>query len=227
MGGHLDWVFLDIGGPIYSDEPYRLAIRDALRELGATFSDGEYEAEYERCRAAQRGSFKRRLTRRFLGEGGDVREVTRLASTRWQYRPDSLYPDVLPVLQQLSARYRLGVVANQQSTVRAALERDGLAGFFEAWAVSEDLGVEKPDPRIFEHALSVAGADPARSAMAGDRLDYDIEPARRAGMTTIWVLRGEAPAAPSEEQLAVPDAAVESLAELPEALDLLGGPNRG
>jgi putative hydrolase of the HAD superfamily len=216
---HLDWVFLDIGGPIYSDEPYRLAIRDALRELGATFSDEEYEAEYERCRAAQRGSFKGRLTRRFLGEGADVREVTRLASTRWQYRPDSLYADVAPALQQLSVRYRLGVVANQQSTVRGALERDGLAGFFQAWAVSEDLGVEKPDPRIFEHALSVAGADPSRSAMAGDRLDYDIEPARRAGMATVWVLRGEAPAEPTEEQLAVPNAVVSSLAELPDALD--------
>ncbi len=219
MSIHLDWVFLDIGGPIYSDEPYRLAIRDALRELGATFTDEEYEAEYERCRAAQRGSFKGRLTRRFLGEGADVREVTTLASTRWQYHPDSLYPDVLPALHQLSSRYRLGVVANQQSAVRAALERDGLVGFFEAWAVSEDLGVEKPDPRIFEHALSVAGAEASRSAMAGDRLDYDIEPARRAGMATVWVLRGEAPAEPTEEQLAMPDAAVASLAELPDALE--------
>ena len=147
------------------------------------------------------------------------RSEANVASARWQYRRDSLYPDVLPALQELSTRYRLGVVANQQSTVRAALERDGLAGFFEAWAVSEDLGVEKPDPRIFEHALSVAGAEASSSAMAGDRLDYDIEPAARAGMATVWVLRGEAPAAPIPEQLAIPDAAVASLAELPGAVD--------
>jgi putative hydrolase of the HAD superfamily len=113
------------------------------------------------------------------------------------------------------------VIANQQSTVRDALERDGLTGFFEAWAVSEDLGVDKPDPRIFAHALEVAGAAAARSAMAGDRLDYDIRPAKSVGMRTIWVLRGEAPAEPTEEQLAIPDASVRSLNELPAALERL------
>jgi putative hydrolase of the HAD superfamily len=218
VSGHLDWVFLDIGGPIYSDEPYRLAIRDALRELGAAFADEEYEAEYEACRAAQRGSFKRRLARRFLGEGADMRALVAAASQRWQYRPDSLYDDVRPALEELSADYRLGVIANQQSTVRAALERDGLAGFIEAWAVSDDLGIDKPDPRIFQHALETSGARPSRSAMAGDRLDYDIEPAARVGMRTVWVLRGEAPAEPSPEQLAVPDASVRTLGELPAAL---------
>ncbi len=218
MSGHLDWVFLDIGGPVYSDDPYRLAVRDALRDMGALFSDEEYEAEYEACRAAQRGSFKGRLARRFIGPDADVGDVTRLASERWQYRPDALYADVLPAVAELAEEYRLGVLANQESTVRSALERDGLAGYFEAWAVSEDLGLEKPDPRIFEHALEVAGAEPARSAMVGDRLDYDIEPARRAGMRTVWVLRGQAPAQATPKQLAVPDAAVRSLAELPDAL---------
>jgi putative hydrolase of the HAD superfamily len=221
VGDHLDWVFLDIGGPIYSDEPYRLAIREALRELGGSFSDEEYDNEYSKCRAGQHGSFKRRLARRFLGPDADIPALVAEASRRWQYGPDALYPDVRPALDALAARYRLGVIANQQSTVRDALERDGLTGFFEAWAVSEDLGLDKPDPRIFGHALEVAGAEPARSAMAGDRLDYDIKPAKSVGMRTIWVLRGEAPAEPTEEQLAIPDASVRSLDELPAAMEQL------
>ena len=217
-------MFLDIGGPIYSDGPYRLAIRDAMREMGAQFTDEEYEDEYEACRAAQQGSFKRRLARRFLGADPDMRDLVRRASRKWQYRPDSLYDDVRPALGVLSSRYHLGVIANQQSTVRAALERDGLAGFIEAWAVSDDLGIDKPDPRIFEHALDVAGAAATSSAMAGDRLDYDIEPARRIGMRTVWVLRGEAPSSPTAEQLAIPDASVRSMAELPRALEELAEP---
>jgi putative hydrolase of the HAD superfamily len=221
VSGHLDWVFLDIGGPIYSDEPYRSAIRDALRELGAAFTDEEYEAEYEACRAAQQGSFKRRLARRFLGDDADMRALVEAASRRWHYRPDALYPDVRPVLEQLAGRYRLGVIANQQSSVRAALERDGLVRYFRAWAVSEDLGVDKPDPRIFEHALDVSGSSPGRSAMVGDRLDYDILPAKLVGMHTVWVLRGEAPSNPSPEQLAVPDASVDSLEGLAPALERL------
>jgi HAD superfamily hydrolase (TIGR01549 family) len=221
VSSHLDWVFLDIGGPIYSDEPYRRAIRTALRELGASFADEEYEVEYERCRTAQHGSFKSRLARRFLGDAADVEEVARRAARHWEYEPDALYPDVRPALEELATGYRLGVIANQQASVRTALERDGLDGFFEAWAVSEDLGVEKPDPRIFAAALEIAGAAPSRSAMAGDRLDYDVEPARAAGMRAVWVLRGEAPAHPRAEQLAVADAAVRSLAELPAALEEL------
>ena len=222
MAGRLDWVFLDVGGPVYSDEPYRLAVREALRELGAGFTDGEYDAEYEACRRAQRGSFRRRLAARFLGGDADVDEVTRRAARHWRYGPEALYPDVRPCLDALGARYRLGLIANQQSTVREALERDGLAGCFEVWAVSEDLGVEKPDPEIFRRALELAGASPGRSLMAGDRLDYDVEPAAAAGMRTIWVLRGEAPADPTPEQLALPDAAVRTLAELPGAVEALG-----
>jgi len=221
MAGHLDWVFLDVGGPVYSDEPYRLAVREALRELGARFTDEEYDAEYEGCRRAQRGSFRTRLARRFLGPDADVDEVTRRAARHWRNEPEALYPDVRPALEALRPRYRLGLIANQQSTVREALERDGLAGFFEVWAVSEDLGVEKPDPEIFGRALELADASADRSVMVGDRLDYDVEPARAAGMRTIWVLRGEAPSEPTPEQLAIPDAAVRSLAGLPAAVEAL------
>ena len=52
MAGHIDWVFLDVGGPISSDEPYRRAVGTALREPGGCFTDGEDEAECDACRRA-------------------------------------------------------------------------------------------------------------------------------------------------------------------------------
>jgi putative hydrolase of the HAD superfamily len=55
--------------------------------------------------------------------------------------------------------------------------------------------------------------------MVGDRLDYDVRPARRAGMRTVWVLRGEAPDDPTPEQLAEADGAIRGLDELPNALE--------
>jgi putative hydrolase of the HAD superfamily len=55
--------------------------------------------------------------------------------------------------------------------------------------------------------------------MVGDRLDYDVRPARRAGMRTVWVLRGEAPDDPTPEQLAEADVAIRGLDELPGALE--------
>ena len=46
--------------------------------------------------------------------------------------------------------------------------------------------------------------------MVGDRLDYDVRPAKRVGMRAIWMLRGEAPDEPTPEQLAEADGAVRS-----------------
>ncbi|HSL11428.1 MAG TPA: HAD hydrolase-like protein, partial [Actinomycetota bacterium] len=61
----------------------------------------------------------------------------------------------------------------------------------------------------------------ATAAMVGDRLDYDIRPAKAAGMRSIWLLRGEAPDDPTPAQLAEPDAAIGDLRELPAALGAL------
>ena len=54
--------------------------------------------------------------------------------------------------------------------------------------------------------------------MIGDRLDYDVRPAKAAGMRAVWVLRGEAPDEPTPAQLAQSDAAVNELAEVPHLL---------
>ena len=226
----IELVCLDVGGVMYGDEVYRVAVRRALRELGAAMTDAEFDAAYEQCRREQDGSFRRKLAARFLPEPGTGRldpnaaaeEVGRRASAHWSYPAEALEPDVMPCLRELTGRgYRLAVVANQPRSVRDALRRDGLDGFFDAWAISEELGVEKPDPRIFEHALTQTGVTPQRAVMVGDRLDYDIVPARAAGMRGVWVLRGEAPDEPSAEQLAVPGAAISSLAELTGALEAL------
>jgi HAD superfamily hydrolase (TIGR01509 family) len=223
VSSHLDVVFLDVGGPIYDEAPYYHSMLLALREMGATVSDEAYAAEYERCRDAQDGSFRRRLALAFLGPNADVAQLTVRAARHWRYPESALHPDVRPCLDDLSSRYRLGVVANQLSAVRDAMRRDGIDRYFEVWAVSEELGVEKPDPAIYRFALERAGTPPERTAMVGDRLDYDVRPATRAGMHTVWILRGEAAVHPTPDQLATPDAAIRDLTELHAALERIGG----
>jgi putative hydrolase of the HAD superfamily len=87
--------------------------------------------------------------------------------------------------------------------------------------VSDDLGLHKPDPALFARTLEIAGVVPARTVMVGDRLDYDMIPAKATGMRTVWVLRGEAPDDPTPAQLSLPDAAIEDLTELAGVLDEL------
>jgi HAD superfamily hydrolase (TIGR01549 family) len=217
----LEVVFLDVGGVLYRDDGYRSALRRALRDLGATFADVEFDEEYEACRRDQSGSFRARLARRFLGPEPDLRALEAGAERWWRYGREDLEPDALPAVRTLAGRFRLGLIANQPSSVREALERDGLDGFFEVRAISGNLGVQKPDPRIFLHAVAGTGVAPGRAVMVGDRLDHDVRPARAVGMRAVWVLRGEAPDDPTREQLAEADAAVHSLEELPEVLEKL------
>ncbi|HXF37088.1 MAG TPA: HAD-IA family hydrolase [Actinomycetota bacterium] len=220
--GSLEVVFLDVGGVLYRDDRYVESLRRALRELGARFTDQEFDAAYAECRAAQAGSFRRHLTARFLGPEADPGEVERRAARWWRYGPDELYPDARPAVEALrAAGYRLGLIANQPSHVAEALRRDGLEDAFELRLVSEDVGLEKPDPRLFARALELAAVPPGRAAMVGDRLDRDVRPARAAGMRAVWVLRGEAPDAPTVDQLEEADAAIASLRELPAALEVL------
>lgn len=215
----LEMVFFDIGGVMYDDTVYARSWMLALRESGASFTDDEFDAVYVAARAAQSGSFRRRLTRAFLGSDIDLDSVEARAARYWTYPPTALYPDVLPCLEALEGSFRLGVIANQPTSVRAAMERDGLTRFFEVWGVSDDLGLQKPDPTLFSRVLDTAGVSPARSVMLGDRLDYDVRPAKTAGMGAVWVLRGEAPDDPTPEQLAEADASVADLAEVPALLD--------
>jgi HAD superfamily hydrolase (TIGR01662 family) len=214
---HLDVVFLDVGGPLYGDRPYYEALLAAIKEVDPGASEAVFWDEFEACRRDQRGPFTERLALRFLDEA-ELPGVLRRKSELWRYPPDALQPDARSALAALSGEYRLGVLANQERWIRETMARDGIDRFFALWIVSAEVGVEKPDPRIFEHALAEARVPPERCAMVGDRLDNDILAAKRHGMRGVWMLRGEAPPAPSEEQLAHADATVRDLDELSEAL---------
>jgi putative hydrolase of the HAD superfamily len=213
----IEIVFLDIGGVLYDDTVYARAWHRALRDAGARFTDDEFEEEYTRARTEQSGSFRRRLMARFLPEG-NLRGLEAIASRYWHYPPTALYGDALPCLEELRGRYRLGVIANQPGEVRTAMRRDGLDVFFEVWGVSDELGVGKPDPRLFELAATTAGVPTGAAVMVGDRLDYDVRPAKSVGMRAVWMLRGEAPDRPTSEQLAEADGSVRTLGELPDEL---------
>ncbi len=129
-----------------------------------------------------------------------------------------VYPDVRPTLEALEARYRLGLVTNGLACLqRQKLAASGLAGYFQSVTVAGDLGAAKPDAAIFQHALASLGASAAEAAMVGNSLRSDIAGAHGVGLRTVWVNRlceplGDSPA---------PDAEIEGLAGLPEALRAL------
>jgi HAD superfamily hydrolase (TIGR01509 family) len=223
VGEPIEIVFFDIGGVMYDDTVYARALNTAIRVLGGEFTDEEFEEVYREARAAQAGSFRRLLATRFLGPNADIAALEVEAGRHWAYPATALESDVRPCLEALAGRYRLGIIANQPSAVKDALRRDGLDAYFGVWGVSDDVGFDKPDPRLFEHALASAGVPPDRAVMVGDRLDYDVRPAKSVGMRAVWLLRGEAPDDPTDEQLVEADATIRSLGELEDALLSLEG----
>ena len=121
------------------------------------------------------------------------------------------------VLATLSGRFRMGVVSNFYGNLENILAEADLARFFGAVADSSQLGIFKPEPGIFTKALDRLGSVPAETAMVGDSLDKDCVPARKLGITTIW-LRSRAGAGVSagnaQQTLAPADFTIEALVEL-------------
>lgn len=120
--------------------------------------------------------------------GGDP-EFTRNIWQKFSNR-DRPLPYAAAALERLAARYPLVMVANQGLHARGLLELARLDGYFTKLLLSDEIGVAKPDERIFQMALETLNLPPERVAMLGDRLDLDIEPSRRLGMLAIRIQRG-------------------------------------
>ncbi|MDE7298848.1 MAG: HAD family hydrolase [Lachnospiraceae bacterium] len=103
---------------------------------------------------------------------------------------EALYEDAAYILERLSARYRLGVIANQSAGLSERLEEYGIRQYFDVVVSSWEHRCMKPDRRLFEIALEEAGCRAPQAVMVGDRLDNDIFPAKALGMKTIWVRQG-------------------------------------
>ena len=83
------------------------------------------------------------------------------------------------------------LASNFDANLIELLSRDGIAGFFHAFCVSGEMGVEKPDPAFYRH-VRLAGGHPGEIAMVGDDLLLDIVPARQAGFKPVHIRPGSA-----------------------------------
>ena len=118
-----------------------------------------------------------------------------------------LIPGADQVVRELKRRgYRLALVADGRAgTYYNVLTQHSLYDLFDVVAISEQLGVEKPDPRMFVHALDQLGisrADYGRAVMVGNHLARDIKGANQVGMISVWLdwapRRPKVPANPLE-----------------------------
>ena len=97
-------------------------------------------------------------------------------------------------------------------TQRMKIERFGLEPIFDAICVEGDLGFGKPDPRVYELALSRLGHSPADTWMVGDHLEWDVAAPQKLDIYGVWV-DAQSKGVPLHST-ARPDLTVRSIAEL-------------
>ncbi|MFR9729699.1 HAD family hydrolase [Saccharopolyspora sp. MS10] len=184
--------------------------RHTTEEHYARYVAGELDFE-RMCRERTRAFFAA-FGERLTEEEAAAREDYRMTAMQAAWR---LFDDALPCLEWMRASgLQLAVITNAPGAYqRLKISRTGLAGSFDSMLISGELGVAKPDPRIFHAACAALDAAPHEVVHVGDRLDTDALGATDAGLHGVWLNRNGTEHAPPPGV-----SMITSLAELPELL---------
>jgi len=131
---------------------------------------------------------------RFVLEGlgvADGSTVERVAEWRRTYNPphgvwtahDPQAPESLALVRRSGAR--AAAISNSNGSVASVLAAVGLGPYLDFVVDSGEVGIEKPDPRIFELALARADVAPAEAAYIGDFYSIDVKGATAAGLRAV------------------------------------------
>ena len=174
----IKWLFFDIGSTLI-DESDCLHWRIEQLHRQSNAPNREVLLEY---------------MQEVINSGGNAYQQTAkhfdLQPAPWPIHLETPYPEAESILNVLRDHYSLGIIANQLPGLAQRLQDYHLDSYFDLLVSSAEVGIAKPDIRIFEYALSHAGCKPEEAMMIGDRLDNDIIPAATIGMQTMWVQQG-------------------------------------
>jgi HAD superfamily hydrolase (TIGR01662 family) len=191
-------------------DPKRFA-RAVVR--AAPLLDGPEDAPYDAERFVE---YTRRIIEQMGGVGDALDACAREIYAEWASNHHfELYPDVVPVLEQLAAvGIRIGVISNSHRPLQSFLAHFELQHVISAAVSSADHGLMKPHPSIFRAALELLDVAAPDAVMVGDHLRQDVEGALGAGLRAVLLHRGPKPhpQAVTLERLGVP--VIQSLADL-------------
>jgi len=166
-----------------------------------------------------------RTLQRIKANGGQALEalVEELTATHMEaVRAATFIPPAhADLVRQLASRYRLGVLSNfdEARTGRRIIADTGVLPLFEVVVISAEVGLRKPNPRIFALVLNALKLCPHEVLFVGDTLYDDVLGARRVGIPVVWLAHGKNPTFNKDQEQ--PDFILEELAELPALLERL------
>jgi 8-oxo-dGTP diphosphatase/putative hydrolase of the HAD superfamily len=220
---NLSWIFFDLGSTLVDESGADLPRFETVRKMLAESGMAVTQADLLRCyEDAATDGFRRpfigMLKRLAVGEDFSA-EIDKAAP--YQHGLEKLHEGAAACLESLAGRYKLGVIANQSAGAEDRLRNWAVHHHFSLVLSSAEVGIQKPDPKIFEMALAKAACAPGQAVMVGDRLDNDMGPAKQLGFRTIRVRQGVARFQEPWDEFTLPDRTVWSLAEVPAAVESL------
>ena len=181
-----------VTGADVGEDAARRAIRAEIRHYRAHLHLGADAAGLAELRLAAAAAMRPELPDPAAGLPPDVLVEVLLDALRFH-----AYPEVPSTLRELRRRgHRLVALSNWDVSLHERLDELGLRPLLDGAVASAEFGAAKPDPAIFAHALALAGAQPEGSWHAGDDVEADVEGARAAGLTPVFVARHGEPAPP-------------------------------
>ena len=98
-----------------------------------------------------------------------------------------LEPGAIELLEYLRPKYNMYILSNGFKELQSRkMQTAGIDKYFDALILSEDIGVNKPDSRLYEHAIHRTASKPEESIMIGDMFETDIVGAANIGMKQIY-----------------------------------------
>lgn len=201
---NIKWIFFDVGSTLLDEtEAYDHRAKDMIK--GTDISFEEFDA------------VRRKIALQGYDGNSSAINYFGLTKTPWHSEDELPYSDSYSTLNALKKKgYRLGIIANQNPGIRDRLALWGMEKYFDLIISSGEVGVAKPDRKIFDLALEAAECDAEKCLMVGDRLDNDILPAKAVGMKTVWIKSGLAKLQSSSLAGEAADFLINSLTELTE-----------
>jgi putative hydrolase of the HAD superfamily len=194
-------VLFDLGGTLLKvPEPAEI-IASLLEEKGILKDLQEVSSAVTTAEASFTGNefigkehwieWNRRVLSNLGISPGRLDLASHIDSNWWLRAKVSLYPDVLPLLNELKSReIKMGGVTNGVSSDLPYLIDDvGLGDYLEVRVSSDLAGRRKPSPRIFLHASKEIGLPPSDILFVGDEEELDYKPSESVGMTPVLISR--------------------------------------
>ena len=113
-------------------------------------------------------------------------EATALEKVYQSQHTYNLMEDAIPTLEALKGRYKLGIISDTWPSIVPVLERFGILPYFDAITYSFQLGCFKPNPRMFQDALSKMGL-PAQECVFIDDVARNLEGAAKVGIQPVQI----------------------------------------